>query len=158
MPRYEDLQNMHFVKGIDPVADAFAGTVATDIVDVSAHGAALFLIYKGVGATGTSTITVEACSDVTPTNSTAVPFYYKAITSNDTQGSMTAATSAGFATTAGSSQMYAVMVDAQELADAGYKYVRLKAVEVVDSPVLGGIAIALVQPRFGGSATNSVID
>jgi hypothetical protein len=158
MPRYDILQNLHFVKGLDPVADAFAGTVATDVVDVSNHGAALFLIYKGVGTTGTSTITVEACDDVTPSNTTAVPFYYKSITSTDVQGSMTAAAAAGFTTTAGSSQIYAVMVDAQELASAGYKYARLKAVEVVDSPVLGGIAIALVQPRFGGSATNSVID
>lgn len=158
MQRYELLQNLHFVKGLDPVADAFAGTVASDVVDVSNHGGALFLVYKGVGTTGTSTITVEACDDVTPSNTTAVPFYYKAITSNDTQGAMTAAAAAGFTTTAGSSQIYAVSVDSQELASAGYKYVRLKAVEVVDSPVLGGIAIALYQPRFGGSATNSAID
>lgn len=158
MQRYELLQNLHFVKGLDPVADAFAGTVASDVVDVSNHGGALFLIYKGVGTTGTSTITVEACDDVTPSNTTAVPFYYKAITSNDVQGAMTSAAAAGFTTTAGSSQIYAVSVDSQELASAGYKYVRLKAVEVVDSPVLGGIAIALYQPRFGGSATNTAID
>lgn len=156
--RYEELQNQHFIKGVDPVADAFAGTVASDVVDVSNHHGALFIVYKGVGTTGTSTITVEACDDVTPTTTSAVPFYYKAITSSDTQGAVTAATSAGFATTAGSSQMYVVQVDAQELASAGYKYVRLKAVEVVDSPVLGGIAIALIGPKFGGSATNSVID
>jgi hypothetical protein len=156
--RYEALKNMHFVKGLDPVADAFSGTVGSDVVDVSEHGAVLFLVYKGVGATGTSTITVEACDDVTPSNTTAVPFYYKAITSTDIQGAMTAATTAGFTTTAGSSQMYAVQVSAQELASAGYKYARLKAVEVVDSPVLGGIAIALLNPKYGGSASNTVID
>ena len=158
MQRYELLQNLHFVKGLDPVADAFSGTVATDVVDVSNHGGAMFLIYKGVGTTGTSTVTVEACDDVTPSNTTAVPFYYKAITSTDVQGAMTAAAAAGFTTTAGSSQLYVVAVDTQELAAAGYKYVRLKAVESVNDPVLGGIAIALYQPRFGGSATNTAID
>jgi len=95
---------------------------------------------------------------VAPTNTTAVPFYYRAITSTDVNGAMTAATTAGFATTAGSSQVYVVEVDEQELASAGYKYVRLKMVEVVDSPVLGGILIVLNNPKFGSSTTNSVID
>jgi len=158
MPRYELLQNLHFIKGLDPVADAFAGTVASDVVDVSNHGGALFIVYKGVGATGTSTITVEACDDVTPSNTTAVPFYSKSITATDVQGEMTARAAAGFTTTAGSSQIYVIAVDSQELASAGYKYVRLKAAEVVDSPVLGGIAIALFDPRFGGSASNTAID
>jgi hypothetical protein len=156
--RYESLATKHVIKGLDPVADAFAGTTGSDIVDITGHQSATFIIYKGVGATGTSTVTVEACDDVTPSNTTAVPFYYRAITSNDTNGAMTAATTTGFATTAGSSQVYVVEVDEQELASAGYKYVRLKMVEVVDSPVLGGILIVLNNPKFGYSTTNSVID
>lgn len=157
---YELLNNLHFIKGLDPVADAFSGTVASDVVDLANHGSALFLIYKGVGVTGTSTITVEACDDIVPTNTTAIPFFSKNITSTDVQGNVTARAAAGFTTTAGSSQMYAVQVAAEEVANAGYRYVRLKAVEVVDSPVLGGIAIALAAPRFGGSAgtSNSEID
>lgn len=156
--RYELLSTRHVVKGLDPVADAFSGTVGSDVVDITGHQSVTFIVYKGVGATGTSTITVEACDDATPSNTTAVPFYYKAITSNDTQGAMTAAAAAGFTTTAGSSQIYVIECDEQELASAGYKYVRLKAVEVVDSPVLGGIVIALNNPKYGQSATNSVID
>jgi hypothetical protein len=35
--------------------------------------------------------------------------------------------------------------------------VRLKAVEVVDSPVVGCIAITLAGPRFGGSTTATEI-
>lgn len=156
--RYESLATKHVVKGLDPVADAFAGTTGSDIVDITGHQSATFIIYKGVGATGTSTVTVEACDDVTPSNTTAVPFYYRAITPNDTNGAMTAATTAGFATTAGSSQVYVIEVDQAELASVGYKYVRLKMVEGVDSPVLGGILIVLNNPRFGNSTTNSVID
>jgi hypothetical protein len=157
MPRYELLNNLHFIKGLDPVADAFAGTVTSDVVDLSNHESAIFLIYKGAGATGTSTITVEACDDVTPTNATAIPFYSKSITSTDIQGAMTARAAAGFDTTAGASQLYAIQVDASQLAALGRSFVRLKAVEVVDSPVLGGIAIALAGPRYGGSATNTEI-
>ena len=83
-----------------------------------------------------------------PTNVTAIPFWYRAITANDTEGAITAATAAGFATTAGSSQMYIVEVLADHMAATGYKYVSLKAVEVVDSPVFGGILIKQGHPRY----------
>lgn len=154
---YELLNNLHFIKGIDPVADAFSGTVTSDIVDMANHQSAIFIVYKGVGTTGTSTITVEACDDVSGTNATAVPFYSKSITSTDIQGAMTARAAAGFTTTAGSSQIYVIQVATEQLAETGYQFVRLKAVEVVDSPVLGGIAIALAGPRFGGSTTATEI-
>jgi hypothetical protein len=158
MLRYELLQNLHYIKGLDPVADAFSGTVTSDVVNLANFGSAVFLVYRGVGATGTSTLTVEACDDIVPTTTTAVPFFSKSVTSTDIQGAMTARAAAGFTTTAGSSQQYIIQVDAEELQNAGYSYVRLKAVEVVDSPVLGSIAIVLGNSRFGGSATATEID
>jgi hypothetical protein len=157
MPRYELLNNLHFIKGLDPVADAFSGTVTSDVVDLSNHESAIFIVHKGVGLTGTSTITVEACDDVTPSNATAVEFFSKSITSTDIQGNLTSRAAAGFTTTAGSSQIYVIQVNADQLAPLGRAFVRLKMVEVVDSPVLGGIAIALANPRFGGSPTNTEI-
>ena len=66
--------DLHFVKGFDPVADAFAATVYSDIIEVAGQGIG-FVIYKGVGTTGTSTITVEACDDISASNSTAVVFW-----------------------------------------------------------------------------------
>jgi hypothetical protein len=150
-------ENHHPVKGIDPVADAFAGTVASDVVNMKGHAHVTFIVYKGVGTTGTSTITVEACDNVTPSNTSAVPFHYRAYTSNDTPGALTAATADGFATTAGSSQIYVIEVDNKALADSGYNYVRLKAVEVVDSPVVGAILILMDCPRFGQAIQSSVI-
>src|SRR5687768_1193730 len=114
-------QKVHFVKGLDPVADAFAGTVGSDIVNMSGYSGVTFVVHKGVGTTGTSTLTVEACDDVSASNTTAIPFRYKAITSGDTEGALTAATTAGFTTTAGSSQVYVIEVDAEELGDTGYK-------------------------------------
>lgn len=137
------------VKGIDPVADAFAGTVYSDIVSMRNHGTVEFIIYKGVGATGTSTITVEACDDVSASTTSAVPFYYQAITSGDTHGTLTAAAATGFTTTAGSSQLYRILVSAKALAASGYEFVRLAAVEVVNSPVIGGILIAMYDSRDG---------
>jgi len=136
------------VKGLDPIADAFAGTVTSDVVNMEGHAYACFTIYKGVGATGTSTITVLACSDTTPSATSAVAFYYRACTTGDTWGALTAATTAGFTTTAGSSQMYEIWVDAKELGTTGYGYVQLSALEVANDPVLGGILIELVEPRY----------
>ena len=142
------LQYFHAVKGLDPVADAFAATKYSDVVNMGDYANATFIIYKGVGATGTSTITVNACDDVSASNETAIPFRYKAITATDVEGALTAATTAGFVTTAGSSQLYLIEIDSEELGDTGYQYARLSAVEVVDSPVLGGILILMGGNRY----------
>ena len=142
------MQNIHFVKGIDPVADAFASTVSSDIVNMGDYAGVTFVIYKGVGTTGTSTITVEASDDVSASNTTAIPFRYKAITTDDTEGALTIAAAAGFATTAGSSEIYVIEVDSEELGDTGYQYVRLTAVEVANDPVLGGVLILMHGNRY----------
>ena len=89
-------QEIHWVKGIDPVADAFSGTVNTDIFEAWGHEV-VFIIYKGVGATGTSTITVDACDDTTPTNTSAVAFRYRTCTTGDTWGNWTTVAATGFA-------------------------------------------------------------
>lgn len=139
----------HLIKGLDAVADAFSGTVYSDIINMSGFHQVEFVIHKGVGATGTSTITVEASDDVSATNVSAIAFHYqKATGADDVPGSVTAAAAAGFATTAGSSQLYRIYVDCAALAASGYKFVRLKAVEVVDSPVLGGILVLGKQARY----------
>lgn len=132
-------QNGHIVHGLAPVADAFAGTVRSDVFNMKNYNGCTFLVYTGVGATGTSTFTVNACDDTTPSNRTAIPFKYRTNTSGDTWGAVTVATSTGFLRTAGSNHMYEIIVDGDELGDTGYGYVELTAVESVDSPVLGGI-------------------
>ncbi len=142
----EILERLHFVKGLDPIADAFAGTVYTDIFKVEGEGA-LGIRYHGVGTTGTSTIIAQACDNVTPSNTTDVAFMYRISTTGDTWGNWTQATATGFTTTAGSSQMYEMFVPASELAAAGYGYCRFKFVEVADDPVLGGVLCAVVNPR-----------
>lgn len=142
------LENMHFAQGLAPVADALAGTVGSDVVNCENFNKVIFVLQKGVGTTGTSTITVEACDDVTPTNTSAIPFRYRNVVTDDTTAALTAATTAGFATTAGSNHLVLVEADVAELAASGYSYIRIKAVEVVDSPVLAGILIIMGEPRY----------
>lgn len=141
------VDDLHAVPVLYPVANAFAGTVSTDIVHVQGEGV-LFVITKGVGTTGTSTITVDACDNVTPSNTTAVAFMYRASTTPDTWGDWTQATVTGFTTTAGSNQMYQIYCPAQELGTEGYGYARLTAVEVVASEVLGGVNAYIVNPNY----------
>ncbi len=143
----------HVVQGKAPVADAFAGTAYSDVVNCKNYGHLTFLIVKGVGTTGTSTITVNACDDTTPTTEAAVAFHYRRIqTSDNSPGTLTAATTAGFTTTAGSDEIYVIEVDPAELAKNGYGYCRLVATEVVDAAVLGGIIAILSEPRYGAVA------
>ena len=150
------MENLHFLPGLAPIADAFDGTVYSDIFEVQGAGA-FWIINKGVGATGTSTITVEACDDVTPTNSTAVAFWYRKSTTPDTWTDVTAATTAGFTTTAGSAQMYQIWVPASELGEEGYGYARLKLVEVANAAVLAGI-VAGVYGLRDAPQPSSLID
>lgn len=146
------LETYHMAFGKNPVADFLSGTVTSDVVNMKNFDEVVFLFYWGVGTTGTATITVEACDDASASNTTAIPFRYRnitgAINAGDTHGAITDATTAGFTTTAGSHQVYAISVRAEEMGDTNYGYVRCKAVEVADDPILGGILILQGHPRF----------
>lgn len=143
----QSVSKRHAIPVLYPVADAFAGTVTSDVIEVQGESV-LFEITKGVGATGTSTITVLSCDDTTPTTTAAVAFQYRISTTPDIWGDWTQATTAGFTTTAGSNQMYQIWVNAQLLAANNYAYAQLKAVEVVDSPVLAGVNAYIENTRY----------
>lgn len=148
----------HLVKGLDPVADFNDGTTYSDIVRADGANWITFLYYKGVGATGTSTLTVQPCDDVTPSNTgTAVAFKYRVSTSGDTWGALQSATASGFTTTAGSSQLYAIEVDPETLGASGYNFLRLKMVEVVNSPVVGCVLILMGRLRYGSDIDATAI-
>lgn len=142
-----------FVTGLAPVADAFAGaSVASDVINMESYQGVTFIVYKGVGTTGTSTITVEACDDVVPTNTSTIPFRYRRQQDTDNiTGALTTAAATGFVTTAGSAEIYIIEVDVAELAKVGYGYVRLAAAESANDPVLGGILAILHTPRYARS-------
>lgn len=144
------IDTLRAMKGLDPVANAFAGTVRSDVVNMSLHSKVMFLVYKGAGASGTSTITVQACDDNSPSTESPVEFQYSRASNSDAPTALTKATTAGFTTTAGASDLYFIQVNSQALASSGYKYVCLKMVEVVASAVLGGIVILTV-PKYAPS-------
>ena len=155
-------QRLHFVKGVDPVADLFDTTQYSGPINAANFSKVIFVVHKGIGTTGTATLTVLAGSDAVasatipsspslgPTASTAVPFHYKAITSGDTEGAYTAATAAGFTTTLGSSQLYILEVDCEQLGSltAGYKYLYVKSAEGTNSPCIGSILAIGVGGRY----------
>lgn len=140
-------ERVHFVSGLDPVADVFDSTQYSDIVNFTNYGKVVFVVFTGVGTTGTSTFTVEASTTAAAGAVSAVPFYYRSYDASDVPGSVTSVVSTGFANVAGSSRIHVIEIDAEALIASGYGYARLKAVEVANSPVLGGILIMMVDPR-----------
>lgn len=135
----QNLSGIRTFNVLRPVANAFAGTVYPDAVDMSGVGTVCFTLYKGVGTTGTTTVTVVASDDNSPSNETAIEFLYRRTAAGGVAGAVTKATTAGFATTAGSADSYEIWVDAQAMANTGYKWVQPKLVELVASAVLGGM-------------------
>ena len=142
------MERLKFAKGVDPVADAFAGAnVRSDVYSMRGHGRGLFVIYIGVGVTGTSTIIVNSCDDVVPTTRTAIAYWSREILTGDTESAITRRAAAGFVYTAGSSKIILIEVDAKDLA-AGDGFVELELDESVDSPCLGGVCF------IGGGGPN----
>lgn len=147
----------HVVMLTVPVANFAAGTVTSDEINIENYHHITFYRYQGTGTTGTSTITVEACSNTSGSNNTAIVFKYREMTTNDTWGAVTAATTAGFTTTAGSDGMWAIEVDAQEAAYLGYNYVRLVMTEVAASAVVGCTFAILSEPRYAEDIQGTVL-
>lgn len=161
------MSRFHFVTGTgasttllaSPVGDALAGTIYTDVVCMKKYHTCFFILFTGVGTTGTTTITIQACDDFTPTTPSAIAFYYKRISSGETNTAWTAATSTGFATTAGSHQVYVIRVDAEVLplvSGVKYENVRMKCVELVDDPVLAGCLVMMADPRYDEATLDAV--
>lgn len=151
------LQNAKFVNALPPIADAYeSGPNSTDVINMQDWRHITFILQEGVGTTGTATITVESCDDVTPTTTTAVAFRYKTMTSGDTEGDTTQATSSGFGSTAGSDHQYMIEIDATELSGTD-QFVRLKLTELVDAAVLAGVTAILTGGRQMGDDLRTAI-
>lgn len=145
------IQNNKIVQGNIPVADAWAADPATDIVSLANYKNCTFIVNVGAGATGTATFTVESCDDVSGTTTTAVPFTYAVSGTTDTYGALQQATAAGFASTAGGSDVYIIEVNSMQLSGTD-QFVRLKQVELVDSPVTVGVMIVLSEPGYASDS------
>lgn len=133
------IDGQYYATALTPVADALSGTATTAEFDLSKFGKLFFVIQKGAGGTGTSTITLIGSDDASPPNSGAVPFKYREVLTGDLQGEIKQATATGFTLTAGANQVYVIEADPAEFGKDGYRTVHLQAVEVVDGAVLAGI-------------------
>jgi len=147
----------HVANVLPPIANAFAGVTPTAVINMKNWQHASFLVQCGAGAVGTATITVEACSDVTPTAVTPIGFFYQECISGDTFGPIKQAPVAGFTTVAAINKLYKVEVDDSMLAMAGYGYVRLKSTEVVVGAITGGVVVVLTDGRFENEVMDTVL-
>lgn len=148
------MERGHVEMGKAPVADSFSTTDGTsDVVSLKNHNRVRFIYFWGVGATGTVKFQVEACDNVTPSNTSAINFTYRVTAAAGTPGAITRTSSAsdGFTSTAGSNQIVEIEITAADLIASGYSYARVKCTEVVDSPILGGSIIEMLEPLHGGS-------
>ena len=128
-------------------ADITAGNPTTDVVNMKLYDKATFIIIYGAGGTGTSTITVEACSTALAGATQAVPFTYWICTTPDTWGEATQATLTGFLTAAAANKCYVIEVNSSELYST-YNFVRLQFTEVDSTAVDGAVVCILSGARY----------
>lgn len=148
---------VHIVSGLKPAADALAGTKASDVFSMANYGRACAILEIGEGATGTTKVTVEACDDVSASNTSAIAFKYRRCAAEtDVLGAVTAATSSGFDTTAGGGDRYVIEFQAADLPD-GYPFARIKCVEQANDPVYAAMTILLAPARYEGATHVSAI-
>lgn len=152
------IESVKFVKGLAPAADRWNTNPTTDIVNTKLYDKVCFVAHQQGGTTGKATFTVEASSDVSGTGATAVAFRYSvggdgASTDGDATGAVTAATSAGFDSTANADKLYLIEITAAEL-PADKPFVRLKCTEAVNDPVNGAVEIVLYGARVKGSGSS----
>ena len=145
------LENGHTEISISPVADFAAGDVVSDVHNMRDHEVVIFETFWGVGTTGVVKLTVLSCDNVTPSNSTAIPFWYRITAKGGTPGAITRATAAdGVSNSAASDQLIEIEVHAEDMV-AGRAYVQLNVDEPTDDPLLGGVNVRFLQPKHAGA-------
>jgi len=141
-----------------PIADFTDSGTVSDVVCMSKYGEAYFMVFWGVGTTGTVTITAVPVDDASKsTATTAIPFEYKRVSATETNTAWTSSSS--LATTAGSSQAYIIKVKAENLPTVSsvvYEYVYLNIAQLVNDPLLGGCLIMMAKPRYNEATLDAV--
>jgi hypothetical protein len=134
--------------------DIFDGSPATDVINLkNAQGCMFIVAMNNNAGSGAATITIEACNNVTPSNTTAIVFRYQLISTTDLPGTLTTAATTGVSVGTANT-MLLIEVDAATVAGAavnstyGNKYVRLKATETQSDAVDGAILSFLFGLRY----------
>ena len=139
------------------IADFTDSGTVSDVVCMSKYRTAYFIIHWGVGTTGTVTITAVPVTAPGGTTTTAIAFKYKRVSATETNTAWTASSS--LATTAGSSQIYVIKVEAENLplvSGVKYEYVYLNIAQLVNAELLGGCIIMMDDPRYDEATLDTV--
>jgi hypothetical protein len=156
MPLYFS-ENIKVITGVPPAANAFGGTVVSDVVSLSNYARVAFEFIKGAGAVGTQVVTLQASAANDGANPTPVAFRYRIGNADGTgYGDILDAPVAGFTMPAGANKTAIVELKGEELpADKGW--VHLKSVEGTIGACAGAVMIHLTDPRYGGSQLPSAV-
>jgi len=132
--------------------DMFASGWAGDVISMANAESAVFMIVTNSNAGGQASVYVNACDDTTPTTTAKISFYYKEITSGDTQGATTETKE--FATSTGLNVAYAIEVPAAKVAEynSAYEYIQLQVTEKTAQAVDGGVIGFLTGLRYASDA------
>lgn len=157
MAKADFLFDHHIVQGIVPAADRFAGGVSSDIVSLKDYNRVTFLIVTGaIEDSGISNVvTVDACDDTTPSNTTAVPFYRNSLqwsTTVDTWGALTLVSASGYNfmsnnAVANAVHLVTVTSDMLEANAPGKPYCRLTIAETANKTITAAVLVILSEPR-----------
>lgn len=114
----------HVVQALAPVSTSGGKTAHCFSMENYQH--ASIILLRGVQASQSTSIVVNACSDASGDGATAIPFnVFKAESANvDVLGAKTPVTASGFQPTATGGTFYVIEIDAAEL-PAGLPYVQV---------------------------------
>ena len=154
------------VNVVIPVADAFAGNVTSDIVDMENYKKLTFIVATGASSADAGVITIKAGVS-NSSCATAIVFKYRTqigavppAANSDVQGALTDAEVTGFAMTASKAGgVYIIEVDAQVVAEAGinYDHVSLTVTEDGSDGVTACVLAVLSDPRYPDSVLQTAI-
>lgn len=159
MAQHDLLFDSHIISGLTPVADAFAGGVATDVISMANYRRATFIVFTGAyeDAAVSNLVTIEACDDAAASTTAAMAFKHRHCASSasvDTWGALTSATSAGYNFTSNntaSNGIWMATVTADEVSangGSGYQFVRMAIAETANKTITAGVLIILSEPRY----------
>jgi hypothetical protein len=167
MAQHDFLSDHHITVGLVPVADAFDGGKASDIISLEHYRRATFLVVTGAieDAGISNLITVSACTTASGGTTTSMAFKHRLMNWSatvDTWGALTAAASTGYNFAAASpvaNAVWMVEVTADEVQAAynGASFVRLNIAETANKTVTATVIVILSEPRYPGAVPVSAI-
>lgn len=152
-------ENVHIVPALLP-ADITTTTTYTDVVNVGETQWLQFVLILGAITGDTAVVTVEECSDTTPTGNTAIAFKYRlsSAVGTDSLGVSTDATSSGV-TLAATDDNKVLIIDVDPATLSATKpYVRAAIDPGASMSAFVVGAIALAEPRYQGATNVSLVD